>query len=135
MQVNHNLSCLVVIGRASRPSSCWKAKFQSITESRLVFSSRAHFHTRCKFSRRSAPVLCVCFQTRTISCLMICPFVVIIVHFLTFTLLFFNFDKNTLGPFIRGKIRHVLRKTRLSKTRTVPFIRACLVSNETTRIN
>ena len=29
----------------------------------------------------------------------------------------------TLGPFIRGKIRRVLHKTR-----TVPFIRACLIS-------
>ena len=31
----------------------------------------------------------------------------------------------TRGPFIRGKIRRVLRV--LNKTRTVPFIRACLI--------
>ena len=30
--------------------------------------------------------------------------------------------KETLGSFIRGKIRHVL-----NKPRTVPFIRACLI--------
>ena len=30
--------------------------------------------------------------------------------------------KETLGPFIREKIRHVV-----NKTRTVPFIRACLI--------
>ena len=29
----------------------------------------------------------------------------------------------SLGPFIRGKIRRVL----LNKTRTIPFIRACLI--------
>ena len=31
-------------------------------------------------------------------------------------------DAKTIGPFIRGKIRRVL-----NKTRSVPFIRACLI--------
>ena len=33
-----------------------------------------------------------------------------------------QYDSVTIGPFIRGKIRRVL-----NKTRTVPFIRACLI--------
>ena len=33
-----------------------------------------------------------------------------------------GYQVKTLGPFIRGKIRRVLHKTR-----TVPFIRACLI--------
>ena len=32
----------------------------------------------------------------------------------------------TVGPFIRGKIRRVVRRV-LNKTQTVPFIRACLI--------
>ena len=36
----------------------------------------------------------------------------------------------TIGPFIRGKIRRAL-----NKTRTVPFIRACLSKTRIARIN
>ena len=39
-----------------------------------------------------------------------------------FVLLSFFSLIETIGPFIRGKIRRVL-----NKTRTVPFIRACLI--------
>ena len=49
-----------------------------------------------------------------------------------------NLKENTIGPFIRGKIRRVLPKTRpINKTQTIPYkrhIRAIYTRKNKTRL-